>query len=86
MCCLCQEDKNEQLQFAPTRCTTEQDGSSMTARNMNMFQSINDIPIKLDPITLDEGGGGGGRTLPVNKAKYHQSCRGLFGDTKLAIK
>ena len=47
-----------------------------------MFQSINDIPMKLDPARLDDGRGIE-ETLRTNKAKYHQSCQGLFSSTRL---
>ena len=55
----------------------------MIGKNIPMFQSINDMPIKFDPARLDEGSGVE-ETLRANKAKYHQSCRGLFSNTRLA--
>jgi len=40
------------------------------------------MPIPLNPARLDEGGGIE-ETLMRNRAKYYQSCRMLFNDTKL---
>lgn len=83
-CCLCQEDKkNENLKSPPTRYHTDQDGYLMIARNIPLFHSINEMPIRLDPTRLDEGHGIED-TLRKNNAKYHQSCRALFSNTKLA--
>jgi len=61
----------------------KQDGYSMIGKNIPMFQSVNEMPIKFDPARLDEGSGVE-NTLRANKAKYHQSCRGLFSNTRLA--
>ena len=82
-CCLCQEDRAEELKSPPTRYAMEQDGYSMIGKNIPMFQSINEMPIKFDPAGLDEGSGVE-ETLRANKAKYHQSCSGLFSNTRLA--
>ena len=82
-CCLCQEDRDEELNSPPTRYAMKQDGYSMIGKNIPMFQSVNEMPIKFDPARLDEGSGVED-TLRANKAKYHQSCRGLFSNTRLA--
>lgn len=82
-CCLCQEDRDQELKSPPTRYTIEQDGYSMIGKNIPMFESINEMPIKFDPACLEEGNGVE-ETLRANKAKYHQSCRGLFSNTRLA--
>ena len=50
--------------------------------NVPLFQAINALPIMLDPARLDEGGGID-QTLRKNKAKYHQSCRLMFNNSKL---
>lgn len=83
-CCLCQKEKNEDLKSPPTHypCTQEHDGYAMIATNIPLFHAINEMPIVLDPVRLDEGGGVE-ETLRRNKAKYHQSCRLLFNNTKL---
>ncbi|KAJ7376704.1 hypothetical protein OS493_033327 [Desmophyllum pertusum] len=52
------------------------------ATNIPLFHSLNALPIKLDPKRLDEGGGIN-ETLRQKKAKYHESCRLLFNNTKL---
>ena len=54
----------------------------MIATNIPLFQGINQLPIILDPIILDEGGGIE-ETLRWNNAKYHQNCGLLINNTKL---
>ena len=54
----------------------------MIATNIPLFQWINQLPIILDPIILDEGGDIE-ETLRRNNAKYHQNCRLLFNNTML---
>jgi uncharacterized phosphosugar-binding protein len=46
----------------------------MIATNIPLFQGINQLPIILDPIMLDEGGGIE-ETLRRNNDKYHQNCK-----------
>jgi hypothetical protein len=46
----------------------------MIPTNISLFQVINQLPLILDPIRLDEGGGIE-ETLRRNNAKYHQNCR-----------
>lgn len=74
--------KDEELKSPPVRYSTEQDGYSMIATNVPLFQAINELPITLDSVRLDEGGSIE-ETLRRNKAKYHQSCRLMFNNTKL---
>ena len=84
-CCLCQADKkDEELKTLLTRywCSGENDGYKMLAMNVPLFQAINQLPIIFDPNRLDEGDRIG-QTLRKNKAKYYQSCRLLFNNTKL---
>lgn len=52
------------------------------ATNVPLFQAINELPIMFDPARLDEGGGID-QTLRKSKAKYHQSCRLMFNNSKL---
>ena len=52
------------------------------ANNMPLFHAINCFPIPLNLARLDEGGGIEEK-LMRNRAKYHQSCRLLFNNTKL---
>jgi hypothetical protein len=54
----------------------------MIATNIPIFQGINQLPIILDPIILDEGGGFE-ETLRRNNGKYHQNCKLLFNNTML---
>ena len=83
-CCLCQIDKDEDLKSLPTRYETDRDndGYVMIARNIPLFHAIHQMPIKLDPKRLDQGGGIE-ETLRKNNAKYHQSCRLSFSNSKL---
>ena len=87
-CCLCQtEKKGEHLKSPPTHYSGSKDDDSyyMIATNIPLLQAINQLellPIMLDPIRLDEGGGSE-ETLRRNNAKYHQNCMLLFNNTKL---
>ena len=81
-CCLCQTDTKEELKSSPTRFEWSSAGYSMIAKNIPQFQSINLLPIKLDPSRLDDGGGIED-TLRQNSAKYHQNCRQMFSNCKL---
>ena len=47
-----------------------------------MFHALDAMPISFNPARLDEGEGIE-TTLIQNKAKYHNSCRLLFNNTKL---
>ena len=58
------------------------DGYYMIATNIPLFRGINQLPIILDPIRLDEGSGIE-ETLQRNNAKYHRNCRLLYNNTKL---
>ena len=76
-CCLCQTDTKEELKSPPTHYECSSDGYSMIAKNLPQFQAIHQLPIRLDPSRLDEGGGIE-ETLRRNSAKYHQNCRKMF--------
>ena len=81
-CCLCQ-DKNEILKLSQDNPTKkDEDGYSKLATNIPLFQSLNALPINFDPTRLDEGVVIE-NTLRKNQAKYHESCRLLFNNTKL---
>ena len=54
----------------------------MLAMNIPQFQAINLLPVKLDPSRLDDRGGIED-TLRRNRAKYHQTCRLMFNNSKL---
>ena len=83
-CCLCQIDKDEDLKSPTTRYETDRDndGYVMLARNIPLFNGIHQMPIKLDPNRLDQGNGIE-ESLRVNNAKYQQSCRLSFSNSKL---
>ena len=61
----------------------------MLATNIPLFQAINLLPFIFDPSRLSEGDGieatlcKNSANLCKNSAKYHQSCRLLFNNTKL---
>jgi hypothetical protein len=58
-CFLCRtEKKGEDLKSPPTHYSfiKNNDGYYMIATNIPLFQGINQLPIILDPIILDEGG------------------------------
>lgn len=82
-CCLCQTETSERLispHLNPTkRCD---DGYSLLGRNIPIFHSINQLPIKFDLARLDDGSGIE-QTLRTSKAQYHESCKILFNNTKL---
>lgn len=82
ICCLCQKKTNEELKSPRGQQPHEHDGYTMIATNIPLFHAINKMPIVLDPARLDDGDGLEG-TLRKNDAKYHQSCRLMFNNTKL---
>lgn len=57
-------------------------GTVTLQKNVPLFYAINDMPLPFNPSRLDEGEGIE-VTLIRNKAKYHNSCRLLFNNTKL---
>ena len=81
-CCLFQEDKRERAWNAHLALHTEHDGYKYLATNCPLFHKLNVLPIHLDPKRL-ENGSGIEITLRQNNAKYHQSCRMMFNNTKL---
>ena len=85
-CCLCQVDKRDETLISPlSSFQRKQDyaGYEKIAKNVPLFYALNDMPIPFNPARLDEGEGIEA-TLIRNKAKYHQSCRLLFNNTKLS--
>ena len=82
-CCLCQKGKKFRLSSPHTNPTKMvDDGYCLLARNIPQFHSANQLPIKLGPARLDDGDGME-KTLRKHRAKYHESCRLLFNNTKL---
>ena len=82
-CCLGQNDTEEKLMSPLSSFQKDQDNAGYTniANNMPLFHAINCMPIPLNPARLEEGGGIE-ETQTRNRAKYHQSCRLLFNNTK----
>lgn len=82
-CCLCQKETSEALKSPPVHHHPhEHNGYTMIATNVPLFHAINEFPIAFDTRRLDDGNGIE-ETLRNNNAKYHQSCRLLFNNTKL---
>ena len=82
-CCLCQQDKDEELK-SPHANTSKrgEDGYTDLARDVPLFHSLNEMTINLDPVRLDEGDDID-VTLRANNARYHKSCKLLFNNTVL---
>ena len=76
------EDKKDILKRPSSTSHTEHDGYNNIATNVPLFHELNALPIHLDPKRLDNGSGIE-LTLRQNNAKYHQSCRMMFNNTKL---
>lgn len=84
-CCLCQEEKKNEFLISPLgsfQRTQDYAGYSNIVRNVPLFHAINDMPIAINPSRLDEGDGIEA-TLIRKQAKYHNSCRLLFNNSKL---
>jgi hypothetical protein len=52
------------------------------SKNISEFAKINEMPIPLDIRRIDEGDGIEA-AFNKNEAKYHESCRLMFNNTKL---
>jgi hypothetical protein len=81
-CCLCQQYKKDLKSPVTNPSKRDTDGYTNIATNIPLFVAIKALPISLDPARLDEGGGIEDM-LRRKSAKYHQSCRLLFNNTKL---
>ena len=51
-------------------------------RNLLKFQELDNIPLDVRPSELNDGSGISA-TLQSKRAKWHKSCRKMFGDDKL---
>ena len=82
-CFLCQADTNEAL-VLPENKKNSKTGSGYTslAKNIPEFHTMNEMPIAIDIRRIDDGGGIES-TIVQNKARYHDSCRLKFNNTKL---
>ena len=81
LCLICQEQKEEPL-TCPSQSKRKDVGSgySSLAENLIRFHELGQLPIRLE--RLDEGNGIE-MTMVANDAKYHQSCRLQYNNTKL---
>jgi hypothetical protein len=73
--CLCQGDTIESL-------ISSAEGYQMLAKHIPLFNEVNALPIPMDIRRLDDDTGIDA-TLIGNNAKYHNSCRIKFNNTKL---
>ena len=81
LCLLCQEDKEEPLTF-PSKSKRKDVGSgySSLADNLIKFDELGYLPLSLE--RLDEGNGIE-MAMIANNARYHQSCKLKYNNTKL---
>jgi hypothetical protein len=73
-CCLCQGDTIESL-------ISSAEGYQMLAKHIPLCNEVNALPIPMDIRRFDDGTGIDA-TLIGNNAKYHNSCRIQFNNTK----
>ena len=73
-CCLCQGDTIESL-------ISSAEGYQMLAKHIPLCNEVNALPILMDIRRLDDGTGIDA-TVTGNNAKYHNSCRIKFNNTK----
>ena len=84
-CLLCQK-----VTYKILRCPAESKcldvgagkGYSTLSLNITRFSELNELPMPINLIRLDEGNGVEA-TLRNNKAKWHKSCHSKFNITKL---
>jgi hypothetical protein len=57
-------------------------GYKTLSNNIHEFFQINDMPMPIDALRIDDGDGNG-ITLINHHAKYHEACRLIFNNTKL---
>ncbi len=81
-CFICQEDKHEALKSPPMKIDLAKSGYRTLSKNISEFAKINEMPIPLDIRRIDEGDGIEAAFIK-NEAKYHESCRLMFNNTKL---
>ena len=81
LCLICQEQKEEPL-TCPSQSKRKDVGSGYRslAESLIRFNELGQLPIHLN--RLDEGNGIE-MTMVANNAKYHQSCRLQYNNTKL---
>ena len=81
-CCLCQEDKNENLIPSSKSDKREEAGYKNITTNIPSFHEVNALPISMNIKRLDDGSGIE-NTLRLNNAKYHNTCRLIFNNSML---
>ena len=80
LCLICHEQKEEKL-TCPSKSKRKDLGSeySSLAENLIRFNELGQLPIHLE--RLDEGNGIE-MAMVANNAKYHQSCKLQYNNTK----
>ena len=81
-CCLCQENISEILKQPNFSRGHGQPGYRVLDMNITELQKLNDLPLPLNPLRLNNGSGIE-QTLVENGAKYHPSCYLLFSNTQV---
>ena len=81
-CCLCQENISEILKRPNFSRRHGQPGYRVLDINITELQNLNDLPLPLNPLRLNNGSGIE-QTLVENGAKYHPSCYLLFSNTQV---
>jgi hypothetical protein len=81
-CFICQEDKHGALKSPPMKIDLAKSGYRTLSKNIPEFAKINEMPNPPDIRRIDEGDGIEAALLK-NEAKYHESCRLMFNNTKL---
>ena len=81
-CFLCQDDKPEALKspLNPSESSTKSGYKSLST-NIPEFFKTNEMPLPLNIRRINDGDGIE-NTLIRNQAKYHESCRLMFNNTK----
>ena len=81
-CCLCQKNISDILKQAHFSRGHGQPGYRVPDMNITALQKLNDLPLPLNPLQLNNGSGIE-QTLVENGAKYHPSCYPLFSNTQV---
>ena len=81
-CCLCQENISEILKQPNFSRGHGQPGYGVLDMNITELQKLNDLPLALNPLRLNNGSGIE-LTLVENGAKYHPSCYLLLSNTQV---
>ena len=82
LCILCQQNTKEKLTCPNNSKNASSPGYQNLASNLESFSSINALPSNIKLETLNDGTGLE-ETLKSNSAKWHQTCRLKYNNSKL---